>query len=612
MFRFVIIAFSDPSPLTMLQDTRPLLLAAGLSLATTLLLVPLIKRVTFALGQISRPRSDRWSPTPRPKALFGGVAILCGFWFALLTATMGPVAVQWRILLAGNLAFAAIGFFDDLYELRPATKVVCQLVASLVPIALGLSIPGLNAVASQLIAMVWIVVVVNAVNLLDNMDGLAAGVAAVAAAFLTFEGIQGGNLPLAIASTALVGGCVGFLFFNFPPSSIFMGDTGSHFLGYTLAALTLMDAAQTRTTIFAAMLGPALVLLVPIFDTALVALSRFASGRPVTAGAADHSSHRLVSLGLSERQTALVLYALSIGGGLVSLAVSRLPVALFSVCLLLLLVAVYYFGNFLGHLPVYARTSDAVAAAKLRRMAVFNAFIPYKWPLLDVIADVCIVVGAHIGAYLLRFEGRIEGLNLSLLAWSLPTTLAARLIFFQVFGLYRRLTGHFSLADIFAIGKAVFASSAAAVTVLVIAFRFYGFSRAIILIDAGLTFGFIVAGHASLSLFSEFFQRRRAAAIKTLIVGAGDLGAAAAPLLRRDPDLPRTIVAYLDDDPEKIGRRLQGVPVDGPIDRLEEIVSGQNVTEVFFAIARPPSGLEAGVREVCGRLGIPVRRVLID
>jgi UDP-GlcNAc:undecaprenyl-phosphate/decaprenyl-phosphate GlcNAc-1-phosphate transferase len=578
--------------MTLAADPRLLLLAAGLSLVTTLALIPLVKRVAFSLGYVSRPRDDRWISASQPKALFGGVAILAGFWIALLVTTSGLTTWHWRILLAGNIAFGLIGFLDDLLEFRPATKVLCQVVASLLPIAFGLSIPGLNPVAGQLIAMAWIVVVVNAVNLLDNMDGLASGVAAIAASVLAFQGMQSGNVPLVLAAIALAGSCVGFL-------------------GYTLAVLTLLDVAKSRTTILTAIAGPALVLLVPIFDTALVALSRFAHGRPVTAGAADHSSHRLVSLGLTERQTAVLLYALSFGGGLASLALSRFSLALMSVCMLLLLVTAYYFGNFLSRVPVYARTAEGVAAAQSRRLAVFNAFIPYKWPLLDLLADICVIVGAHVAAYLLRFEGHLDDANLRLLSWSLPIVLASRLVFFQILGLYRRVWGHFSVSDVLSIGKAVLGSSATAVTIIAIGFKFYGFSRAVVIIDAALTFGLVVMGHASLSVFSELFRGRRGA-VRTLIVGAGDLGSAAARLLRSDPDGARLILGYLDDDQAKIGRRLQGVIVDGPIERLEEIATRERADEVVIAVSRLPEERTTSIRAACDRLGVSVRRVSIE
>ena len=135
-------------------------------------------------------------------------------------------------------------------------------------------------------------------------------------------------------------------------------------------------------------------------------------------------------------------------------------------------------------------------------MAIFNAFIPYKWPLLDLLADFAVVVVAHVGAYLLRFEGKIDGSNLVCLTRSLPIILAARLLSFHFFGLYRRVTTHFSIPDVVAAAKAVVTGSLATVTLLVILYKFEGFSRAVMIIDGALTFGLVVAGHAS-SFFSE-------------------------------------------------------------------------------------------------------------
>ncbi len=589
-----------------------ILLSAGLAFAVTFALVPAVRKIAFATGFMHRPRADRWASGPRPKALFGGIAILAGFWIALIASAHDLSLWGWKILLAGNLAFALIGFLDDLFEFRPATKVLFQFIASLVPIAFGLRIPGLHPVASQLIAIGWILIVVNAVNLLDNMDGLAGGIAAIAGFFLILHGLQNQNAPLVLAAAALCGSCVAFLRYNFPPSSIFMGDTGSHFLGYTLAALTLLDAAQPKTTLLTAIVGPALILMVPIFDTALVALNRFATGRSVTAGAADHSSHRLVSLGLTERQTALLFYALSLGSGIASLLIPRASLALLIVSAVPILLGVYYFGSFLSRVPIYARSPREIEEAREKRMAIFNAFIPHKWSLLDLLADFALVLVAHIGAYLLRFEGRIEGENLLNITRSLPIVLAARLVSFQIFGLYRRVTGHFSIPDVLAAAKAILSSSLVTVTVLVIAFKFEGFSRAVVVIDAALAFGMVVAGHASVAFLSEMFRGRARGTVRTVIIGAGDLGSAAARLLRRDPSSHRTIVAYLDDDPRKIGRFLHGVTVDGPIDRLEEIIRLNNVDEVVIASSRLLDDRQREIRSLCEGLGLSVRRAILE
>jgi UDP-GlcNAc:undecaprenyl-phosphate/decaprenyl-phosphate GlcNAc-1-phosphate transferase len=587
-------------------------LSGVLSLAVALVAVPAVRKLSLALGFFSQPRSDRWNSNHRPKALFGGVAIAAGFWTGLIVTAHDLSMWGWKILLAGNIVFALIGLLDDLFEFRPVTKVLLQLVASLVPIGFGLKIPGLNPVVSQLLAMTWIVVIVNAVNLLDNMDGLAGGIAAIAAFFLLLHGLENQNAPLALAAAALGGSCVGFLFYNFPPSSIFMGDTGSHFLGYSLAALTLLDVAQPRTTVLTALVGPALVLLVPIFDTALVAVTRFSSGRSVTAGAADHSSHRLVSLGLTERQTALVLYAVSLASGVVSLLTPRRSLALLTVLGLLFLLGLYYFGSFLSRVPIYARTPAALAEARRKRVAIFNAFVPHKWSLLDLVADFAVVLVAHVGAYLLRFEGRIEGPNLHLLTISLPIVIAARLLSFQFFGLYRGVAGHFSIPDVLAVAKAVLTSSLTIVTILVIVFRFEGFSRAVMIIDGALTFGMVVVGHASVSFFSELLRGRGRGTVRTVIVGAGELGSAAARLLRRDQSTHHTIVAYLDDDPRKIGRHLHGVSIEGPVDRLREILERDGVDEVVIASSRLADEKQRTIRALCDEMGLAVRRAILE
>ena len=257
----------------------PVLVAVFLSFGLALILTPLARLVGWHYGWTSRPRPDRWGVTPRGKPLLGGLAMLAAFWVSLILVAHALPGLGWKILIGGGAAFALIGFIDDRLEFRPSTKVFYQVLAALIPVFLGLRVPGAPPVLTEILAVAWIIVVVNAVNLLDNMDGLAAGVTAITAAFLAYHGYSTGQLPMLLAGCCLAGACLGFLFYNFPPSSTYMGDAGSHFLGYTLAVLCLLSLDVTRRTVAATFLVPVLVLLVPIFDTALVALTRFASGR---------------------------------------------------------------------------------------------------------------------------------------------------------------------------------------------------------------------------------------------------------------------------------------------------------------------------------------------
>ncbi len=589
-----------------------LLVAFFLSFGLTLILTPVARVVGSQYGWTSRPRSDRWGVTPRGKPLLGGLAMLAAFWISLIVVAHSMPGWGWKILFGGGAAFALIGLLDDRLEFRPSTKVFSQMLAALIPVFLGLRIPGVPPVLTEILAVAWIIVVVNAVNLLDNMDGLAAGVTAITAAFLAYHGYANGQVPMLLAGGCLAGASLGFLRYNFPPSTIYMGDAGSHFLGYTLAVLCLLSLGGTRRTVAATFLVPVLVLLVPIFDTALVALTRFASGRSVTRGAADHSSHRLVSLGLSERGTALLTYTLALLGGVLSLAAPRLSLGIVAVSVLFVAVALYYFGSFLSRAPIYARDADLTQAPG-SRLAFFDAFVPYKWATLDVLADCAVIAASYTAAYLLRYEGELTPYNTVLLERSLPILLACRLIAFQSFGLYRKVHEHLGISDVIDAAKAIALSSAAFVFVLVALYRFNDYSRAVLIIDGALTFGLVLVTRASLSFFQDLFARNRSAgAVKTLIIGAGAVGGAYARVLRNDPDSPRAIAAYVDDDPRKIGRRMNGIPVWGPIANLPAFLENNTVNEVVITIPNLDPESRRVITEACRTSHVSIRRASLE
>jgi UDP-GlcNAc:undecaprenyl-phosphate GlcNAc-1-phosphate transferase len=593
-------------------DWKPALLAFGLALLLALLLTPVARVVGRAVGWVSRPRPDRWNVQPVGKSLLGGAAMLTAFWISLLVTAHALPGWGWKILFAGGAAFAIIGFIDDRLEFRPSTKIFYQVLAALVPVMLGLRIAGLSPVLTQVLAIAWIVCVVNAVNLLDNMDGLAAGVTGIAAVFLAYHGYLNGQLPTLLAGACLAGACFGFLRYNFPPSTVYMGDAGSHFLGYTLAVLCLLSVNMTGRTVTATLLVPVLVLLVPIFDTALVAVTRFASGRSVTAGATDHSSHRLISLGLSERHTAIVTYALALVGGGLSIMAPRASLSFVAVVVLLVAIALYYFGTFLSKAPVELKEPTRIEDARRNRMAIFDAFVPFKWGILDVVADLAVVIVSYIAAYLLRYEGLISDYNAFLLQRSLPILIACRLIAFRVFGLYRKVHGHFGISDVLDAGKAILASSSAFVVVLVVLYRFEDYSRAVMIMDAVITFGLIVVFRTSLNFFQELFTRssgthRR----RTVIVGAGSVGGALVRVLRHDPEIPRQIVAFIDDDPGKVGRRLSGVPIHGT-SKLSALLRDEEIDEIVLTIKNLGVDSERIVQAASDDLRVTVRRAFLE
>ena len=215
---------------------------------------------------------------------------------------------QLASILLGAAWVSLLGAWDDQRSLRPIYKMLGQVVAAAILIVSGVQVHlWPYEWMDWLVTVVWVVGMTNAVNFIDNMDGLCGGVTAIAAAFFMLMAAQSGQYLVGGLSAALLGASVGFLRYNFNPATIFMGDTGSLFLGFLLAALGIKLRFPGNAVVVTWMV-PVLVLGVPIFDTTLVVFSRIRRGtHPATAGK-DHTSHRLVRIGFTTREAVMALY----------------------------------------------------------------------------------------------------------------------------------------------------------------------------------------------------------------------------------------------------------------------------------------------------------------
>ena len=305
--------------------------------AMTALLVPLVRRWAIQQGWVDSPDSDR-KLHQRPTPAIGGLAISGGFgaglaYLVILSSTL-PFAVTLpsMALAGGALLMVATGFYDDIQGMSFKAKFALQILVAYLLIHVGYRIdvsglwfvgddPYVHALYSIPLTMLWIVGVINAVNLLDGLDGLASGVVLIAFSFLALVfGVQG-ELGLVVVALAMVGALSGFLIYNFNPASIFMGDSGSLFLGCMLAAFSLEQAAHSNTLL--ALIIPIVVLGLPIGDTALAIGRRFASGRAICAPDDDHIHHRLTQQ-WSHKSSVLILYAVALWFGIAALLIALL------------------------------------------------------------------------------------------------------------------------------------------------------------------------------------------------------------------------------------------------------------------------------------------------
>ena len=327
------------------------------------LLTPVVMRVARWGGWVARPAADRWHDR-RAVALMGGIAIFAAA--ALAVAFSGVAAsLPWPVGAAATLLFA-VGVADDLRGLSPRAKLLAQVAAAVLTVYAGVLFWESGPFwLSAPLTFLWVIGITNAFNLIDGMDGLAAGTGAIAAVTLALIAVHLRLPEPAGGAAAIAGAAAGFLLYNTYPARVFMGDGGSLFLGYALAAVAVAvqngGAGAARP---GAVLVPAVVLAVPIFDVVLVTVLRVAHDRPVAQGGTDHSMHRLAFLGLSERQTVRFLYGVSAGLGAVALLFYTNAILLFSALVLAALGALVVLGSHIGRASVYEESHENGDAPK--------------------------------------------------------------------------------------------------------------------------------------------------------------------------------------------------------------------------------------------------------
>jgi UDP-GlcNAc:undecaprenyl-phosphate GlcNAc-1-phosphate transferase len=543
---------------------RNLIVFYVLALALSLALTPLCRLVAQRLGFVAKPKEDRWHK--RPTAMFGGVAIAATT--LLLGLFLAADARLWPLLGAG-LVIAGFGLADDVLSLKPSTKLVVQIAVASMLLFFGLRLPWTGSLAGDsMLTVFWIVGITNGFNLLDNMDGLCAGTTLIAGLFLLADMVHGsGATPSAVYLATLLGATTGFLVYNIHPASIFMGDTGSLFLGLNLAALTLIAgrAGSGASGVVSVVAGPILLLLIPIFDTTLVTVMRLLSGRRPSQGGRDHSSHRLVAMGLPEPTAVAVLWALAVFGGGIALSLQLKNQSWTWVLASMFFIAMVIFAVYLARIRVYEDvTPEKAPAAGLTPLL---ANFMYKRRVAEVLLDLCLVPVAYYSAYHLRFgEPAVLLRNYPSFLQSLPIVVACQLISLFVVGGYRGTWRYFGMMDAVVFARGVLLGTVSAIVVIVFATHFANYSRAVFVIYAALLLLMLAGSRASFRLLAEFSSRRRVAGQRCVIYGTS--GASVATIREAFNDQPLKIVGFADDDPLQANSRVAGYPVVGDFSRL--------------------------------------------
>lgn len=337
-----------------------------------LITTPVVRALAHKVGAMDVPKDNRRMhkiPIPR----MGGLAIFFGFLLSVLIFV--PLTNELRYMLLGSVIIVILGIFDDIYALSAKLKFVVQIVAALVAVFGGnvidtLSNPNIFSsnpywhlgVLSIPVTVIWIVAITNSVNLIDGLDGLACGVSTISSLTMLVIALAAADPSVALLMAALAGGCIGFLPYNLNPAKIFMGDTGSTFLGYILAVVSIQGLFKFYTII--SFVVPFLMLGLPIFDTCFAFFRRIAHGQSPMAPDRSHIHHRLIDMGFSQKQAVAVLYLISAILGLTAVVLATSSALRAMILLVALCVAALVAGKVFLHYNAVKHNHTSAANQK--------------------------------------------------------------------------------------------------------------------------------------------------------------------------------------------------------------------------------------------------------
>lgn len=586
-------------------DVIPVAVSFGLALALTFAVRSLARRY----GIVARPKNDRWHR--QPTALMGGVAIFLSVLAVYLIWV--PQTTQNMLVMGANGFLFVVGLVDDFYHIKPYQKLIGQIMGSALVIMSGLSLPWTESVpVNDAITIFWLVGITNALNLLDNMDGLAGGVAVIAAFFLALCFLNNGQDAEAIFLAVFAAAVLGFLVYNSNPASIFMGDCGSMFVGFFLASAALHSASPGRSrSLFAVLAVPVLILFIPIFDTTFVTILRKLAGRPASCGGRDHTSHRLVALGLSERRAVWMLYAFAAISGLVAILVREFDLIIGLPAIIAFVVTLSLLGVHLARVKVYEEKE--VEAARERPLVAFLVDISYKRRLFEVLLDVLLIVLAYQLAYVLLFGHEESGNAWPLFTWVIPVLVFVKMMAFLTLGVYRGLWRYVSIDNLVDYTKAVGLGSVVSAGIVLLAQGTANFPASLFIVDAVLLLFLLAGSRIAFRLLRGLLPIGPAAtARRVLIYGAGDGGELFLRELRNNADWQVNPVGFVDDDPLKKGKVIHGLHVLGGNGALLRICVQQEVEEVVISSHKIPADRIKEIARDCGAAGIALRRMSIQ
>lgn len=448
----------------------------------------------------SQKTANRWSS--RSISQLGGVAIFLSSTLSMIW--FFDLSQQEYVLWFGASSMFLIGLLDDLIVLPAYIKLIFQLI-----VASFMCYGGIHMTATQQpfiyypVSILWIVGIANAVNLMDNMDGLAGGTSVIilSSIYIASFFINGSYTPVIVLP--LIGALTAFLHFNIRPAAIFMGDSGSLFIGSFLAGITILDDWKSVGNTALSLLFPVLLLAVPIFETFFVSVNRRVHGIPISIGGKDHLSHRLVKLGFNERNAVYFLWLISLLFGMVSILSISLDLAYWILPSVFLLTCLFIFAVVVKDLNIY----QYVPPSSTSRGLPTN--IMHKRRIFEILLDASSIALAYIIAYFLRYDWHIDDYYWSQMAVTITPIFGIKLIAMLASGLYRGLFVYLNFDSGRKIFFANLAASIVSILYILVWYRFESFSRSLFLIDFAFCTIFMTGSRALLRYLKEKIQKRK-------------------------------------------------------------------------------------------------------